>query len=200
MRAVDDRARRATWHLLLLLWCVAVTALVAMLSFSHWWALPPPDTRDARLVVGVRELSRDAPGWSAIHVLYTECRCSRRILDHLRASERPHDVRETVVLVGEERIVAAALAARDYYVVSVSPAELTARYGIEGAPLLIVVDPGRAIRYVGGYTRRQQGADISDLAILRDLRTGTGADDLPVFGCAVSRRLKSLADPFTIGR
>lgn len=201
MRAVVDRARRATWqHLLLLLWCVAVTALVAALSFRHWWALPPPDTRDVRLVVGVKELTRDASGWSAIHVLYTECRCSRRILDYLYTSERPHDVRENVVLVGDDRIVAATLASRGFHVVSVSPDDLTARYGIEGAPLLIVVDPGRAIRYLGGYTLRQQGADISDLAILRDLRTGTPTDDLPVFGCAVSQRLKSLADPFTIGR
>ena len=187
-------------HLPLIIWFFAVAALMAALAIGHWIALPHPDPRDARLAAGVAELVRGAPGWSAVHVLYTECRCSQRIVDHLLASERPGDVRETVVLVGDDASMAARLAARGYRVVPTAPEALTARYGIEGAPVLIVVDPERAIRYVGGYTRRQQGPDISDLSILRDLRAGAATDDLPVFGCAVSQRLKGLADPLAIKR
>lgn len=195
------RERRLTIRYVpLVLWFLTVAALMGGLAISHWFALPHPDKRDAKLAAGVAELTRGAPGWAAVHVLYTECRCSQRILDHLLASDRPRDVHETVVLVGDDPALAARLAARGYRVVPTPPAELTERYGIEGVPLLIVADPERAIRYVGGYTRRLQGPDISDLSILHDLRSGVATEDLPVFGCAVSQRLKRLADPLAIKR
>jgi hypothetical protein len=196
-RAIRTRALR---YAPFVVWFLAVAALLATLAISHWFALPAPDKRDLRLAAGINELVHDAPSWSAVHVVYTECRCSRRILDHLLASERPRDVEEVVVLVGDDPALVAKLIARRYRVVSVAPERLTERYGIESVPLLVVVDADRSIRYAGGYTRRQQGADISDLSIIRDLRANTAIDDLPVFGCAVSRRLKGLADPLSIKR
>jgi hypothetical protein len=191
---------RALRYIPLVVWFCGISALLGALATGHWFALPAPDRGDARLAAGIHELTYGAPSWSVVHVLYTECRCSRRILDHLLASERPTDVQEVIVLVGDEPALAARLRARRYRVTSITPELLTVRFGLEGAPLFVVVDPRRAIRYLGGYTRRQQGADISDLSIIRDLRAGTGTDDLPVFGCAVSQRLKELADPLSIKR
>ena len=187
-------------HLPVMLWFLAVAVLLAALAIGHWFVLPHPDKRDEKLTAGVAELVRGAPGWAAVHVLYSECRCSQRIVDHLLSSARPSDVHETVVLVGDDAALLSRLAARGYHVVPTQPTELTERYGIEGVPLLIVADPQRSIRYVGGYTRRLQGPDISDLSIIRDLRSGATPEDLPVFGCAVSQRLKRLADPLAIKR
>jgi hypothetical protein len=182
------------------IWFVAVTALMAALAIGHWYALPHPDQRDAQLAAGLAELLRGRAGWATVHVLYTECRCSQRVLAHLAESERPAGVHEVVVLVGDDAAVAARLRARHYTVVPVSPQALFQRFGIEGAPLFVVVDPAREVRYIGGYTRRQQGPDIQDLSILRELQAGSHPAGLPVFGCAVSKRLQDLADPIAIKR
>lgn len=64
------------------------------------------------------------------------------------------------------------------------------RYGIEAAPLLVVLSPGGQIRYAGGYTERKQGPNIDDLRILDDARRPGVLASLPVFGCAVSDRLR----------
>jgi hypothetical protein len=50
----------------------------------------------------LRERS-DTRRWSAVHVLYAECRCSRRILEHLARSERPAQAQEKLLLVGDSK-------------------------------------------------------------------------------------------------
>jgi hypothetical protein len=191
-----SRSLRVTGRWLpLAIWFVAVGVLVAGLAISHWFTLPRPDKRDTQLAAGLAELLRDRPGWAAIHVLYTSCRCSQRIVDHLVESSRPADVHEVIVLVGSDRAMEARIRARGYQIVTAAPEELRTRFAIESAPLLVIVDPARNARYVGGYTRRQQGSDIQDLALMTEIRTGGELVDLPVFGCAVSQRLKTLASP-----
>jgi hypothetical protein len=184
----------------LAIWFVATASVLSALAIGHWFTLPHPDREDARLTTGIRALAGDADGWAMVHVLYTECRCSQRIFDHLVDGARPADVRETVVLVGDDHGVAARLAARGYRVVPVAAEALAARYGIEGVPLLVVLDPAHHIRYSGGYTTRLQGPDIQDVAIVRGLQATGVAVPLPVYGCATSRRLQRLADPLAIKR
>jgi len=65
------------------------------------------------------------------------------------------------------------------------------RYEIEAAPMLIVLDPSNNVRYAGGYTERKQGPAISDLQIIADTQAAREVSALPVFGCAVSERLRS---------
>ena len=173
---------------------------MSALAIGHWFTLPHPDAKDTRLAAGVRVLAGDGDGWAMVHVLYTECRCSQRILDHLLASDRPAGVRETVLLVGDDTGVGAKLRARGFRIVAAAGEELATRYGIEGVPLLVVADPAGAVRYSGGYTQRKQGPDIQDLAILRELQADGAAAALPVFGCAISRRLQEIADPLAIKR
>jgi hypothetical protein len=186
----------------LTIWFSGIVVLMAALAIGHQYALAPLDRRDARLSAGLAQLLSDARGWAAIHVLYTECRCSQRIFAHLRTSRRPADLHELVLLVGDDRdrAIATPLAARGFELVSVAAETLAARFGIEGAPTFVLVDPARSVRYLGGYTRRQQGPDIRDLAIVRQVRQGDELPDLPVFGCAVSQRLKAVFDPFAIRR
>jgi hypothetical protein len=181
-------------------WFVVVIVMMATLGLSHWAAMATPPRRDATLNAGLAELLRARPGWVAVHVLYSECRCSQRIVDHLVESTRPERLDEIVLLVGDDGELGPALRRAGFHVVPATAAELATRYQIEGAPTFVVVDPERVVRYIGGYTTRQQGPDIRDLAIVRELRGGDDISDLPVFGCGVSKRVQDLADPFSIKR
>jgi hypothetical protein len=186
----------------LLVWFCATVVLMAALAVGHQFSLAALDRRGAQLSAGLAQILPEASGWTAIHVLYSECRCSQRIVDHLRASERPADLHELVMLVGDDReqALASGLTARGFTVASLSPDQLASRFGIEGAPTFALVDPTRTVRYLGGYTLRQQGPDIRDRAIVRAIRAGDDVADLPVFGCAVSRRLRAFFDPFSVRR
>src|SRR5439155_17055472 len=80
----------------------------------------------------------------------------------------------------------------------VTPDQLVERYHIEAAPLLVIVDPHDAVRYVGGYTPRKQAADIRDVAVIAAVRRGEPVEPLPTFGCAVGRALRSKLDPLGV--
>ena len=41
-------------------------------------------------------------------------------------------------------------------------------------------------------------ADIRDLALIDEVRRSGGARELPLFGCAVSRKIQKLLDPFRL--
>ncbi|MBK7537283.1 MAG: hypothetical protein IPI49_18335 [Myxococcales bacterium] len=184
----------------LIVWFIAIAGVMSALAITHWMALPHPDKRDNQLAAGLGELLADRPGWAAVHALYTDCQCSQRVVDHLVNSKRPDALREVVLLVGHDPDLQARLQKKGMQVVSVDAETLFQRFGIEGAPLFMFVDPKHAVRYVGGYTRRKQGPEIEDLAIMREIRGGSEVADLPLFGCAVSERLKELADPMALKR
>jgi hypothetical protein len=186
----------------IMLWFCGIVVLMSALAISHWFSLPRLARRDSRLAAGLAELlPNDRGGWASIHVLYTECRCSRRIFEHLRTSDRPRDLHEIVLLVGDDHdAIATQLSQRGFQVVSIPAEKLDARFGIEGAPTFVLVDPARDVRYSGGYTTRQQGPNIRDLAIVNEIRHGDEVADLPVFGCAISERLKAVFDPFATRR
>jgi hypothetical protein len=128
--------------------------------------------------------------------LYAECRCSQSILEHLIARGARRDVAESSLLVSPTPELTQRLSAAGYRVDVVAAGELQTRFAIESAPLLIVADAAHAIRYMGGYTLHKQAPDIRDVDIIDDVLAGRDAPELPLFGCAVSQRLKKLLDPF----
>jgi hypothetical protein len=131
----------------------------------------------------------------AVHVLYAECRCSQRIAEHILSSSRPLDVTERVLLIGRDPDLERRFAAHGLRVVLTDSTELGNRYHIAAVPLLVVVAPDDTVRYAGGYTLRKQGPDPQDLQLVADARAGRAPATLPVFGCAVSARLKSSLNP-----
>lgn len=154
---------------------------------KHVVALPAPVANE-RLSRAMAELRREGrPGWLAVHVMYAECRCSQRIVSHLLSTSRPAGWQEVVLWVGEAA-PDPALAAR-FDVRRLDPAQL-GRLGVESAPLLVVLDPRDQAAYVGGYTERKQGPDIRDLRLMAAAERAGNLSSLPVFGCAVSERLK----------
>lgn len=182
-------------------WLVLCTVGAGTLMASHWYTLPKPSADDARMLGALDRLRpADAEGrWFAVHVLYSSCPCSVRVLDHLFSRPRPDDLVEVVLLVEPDTDLETRARAAGFSVTVVTPEALASAFGIEAAPLMLVQDPAHRLRYSGGYTERKQDPDIRDLAILQALRDETSHTvDLPLFGCAVSLRLQDVLDPLKL--
>jgi hypothetical protein len=177
-------------------WAAALLFVGAVLLGRHVVALPKPERNPitTRAFAALREPG-DHGRWLAVHVLYAGCKCSARIVDHLAQAEPNPSVREVVLWVGQDLQSQARLAGAGFRVRGLEPEVLRDRFGVEAAPVLIVLDPQDRARYVGGYTSRKQGPDIQDRKVLAALLGGARPAENPVLGCAVSGRLKTALDP-----
>jgi hypothetical protein len=190
----------------LLVWAAVCVLLGTYLLASHLLTLPAPAPTDPVLHRGIaaRRGIHQLDRWLVLHVVFDQCGCSQRVLDHLLGNRRPSGIAERVVLVTDDRAARAALIAaipaHGFELDVVTPEQLIADYHIEAAPLLVIVDPGDSVRYVGGYTPRKQASDVRDLAVIAAVQRGETVEPLPTFGCAIGRALNSRLDPLGIRR
>jgi hypothetical protein len=171
--------------------------VVGSLMVGHWYDLPRPELTDPVTQSSLNALR--APGEQgrlAVHVLYTGCRCSERILAHLLATKRPAGVAEKILFVGEGNLDTARVRAKGFGVERITRDELGRRFHVSGVPLLALVGADGALDYAGGYTDSKQGPVIRDLELIEDASMGRIDNVLPLFGCAVSRKLEQVLDPF----
>jgi hypothetical protein len=169
-------------------WFALMIVIGAGLLAKHVVAMPRPQATLLAPALTMLRTPQEHDRWLAVHVLYSDCRCSQRVAEHLATTERPQDWSEIVLWVGDDA-PPAGLAA--HFDVRRATAAQLASYGIEAAPSMILADPAGHIRYSGGYTDRKQGPVIEDLRILRAVHNAENVSSLPLFGCAVSSRLKS---------
>jgi hypothetical protein len=192
----------ARWigRIVLSFWVPLALVVVGTLAVGHWWTLPKPDTHDLLVRAAIRDRWQRGPAdrWLGVHVLYSACKCSERILHHLVERRAMPDMTEAVVLVGSNAAYEGMVRGSGYDLEVVTPAQLAERYHFESAPMFAVMDPSGALRYLGGYTERKQGFDIQDVSIVERLRNEKSVAELPLFGCAVSRSLQALLDPLGI--
>jgi hypothetical protein len=179
--------RASVWKVVLTGWFVCLLVLGAGMLARHLVALPAAEVDRVGPALAALRVDPERGQWLAVHVLYAECQCSQRIVDHLVHSVRPTGWSEIVLWTGKGA-ADPELERRGFRVLPVSR-EVLAQDGLEAAPLLVALDPSDHVRYVGGYTERKQGPGIEDLRILQASRDSTVAG-LPVFGCAVSDRLR----------
>lgn len=183
-------------------WLACTAALGPLLLAPHQ-PLPVPSVGNARVHAGFAELLRGRQGWRMAHVLYRSCPCSRRTLDRLRASPRHAEVHELVLIVDDDAAPGPddqQLRARGFEVVVIDRETLLRRFGLEAAPVLVVLRPDGSLAYLGGYTRSKQGPVFEHERILSALRDQEPAAALPVFGCATSARLANFLDPLGLNR
>jgi hypothetical protein len=109
---------------------------------------------------------------------------------HRPASPRDHAPASFAEIVPWTGDTAPPAPLGDHFDVRTVAAADLARYGIEAAPALLVIDPGGRTRYAGGYTERKQGPDIEDLRLMAAAQGDEDLAGLPLFGCAVSDRLR----------
>ena len=191
--------RQSSVFVLLTLWASLMTFICVALMIGHWVQLPRPaiGTFQELDSASVSSVTRR---WKALHFLYSECQCSRRILKHLLEREPIQDIEEVIVLVGEPEPNREQLQKSKFNFEFLTPEELTRKYNVEAAPLLLVLSPDRAIRYSGGYTSRKQGLVMQDLSLIRKTIAGETIPPLPVYGCGVSESIKALTDPLGLKR
>ena len=194
---------RVLTRILLGLWGVSVIGVGGFLLARHLIPLPQPALADPRLRQALAQERRDSRSrvWLVRHILYEDCGCSRRVLEHLLQRGPLGDpaaiIDEKVVMVGEGA-PPESLAARGIAAEALRPGELWSRYHVEAAPTLIVSDPSGLVRYAGGYTERKQGPAIRDAEIVRGLIADRTVPALPIFGCAVSEELRAKIDPLQL--
>lgn len=198
--------RQALIYSGLLVWGAVCVMIGAYLLASHLLTLPAPRPTDPVLhqAIAAHRRPDQRDRWLVLHVVFDECTCSRRVLEHLLADPRPPGIVERIVLVTEHRAARAAwideIPAHGFDLDVVTPDRLVADYHVEAAPLLVVVDPHDTVRYVGGYTPRKQAADVRDVAVIAAVQRGDTVEPLPTFGCAIGRALSSKLDPLGIRR
>jgi hypothetical protein len=136
--------------------------------------------------------------WRMVHVMYSRCRCSQRILSHLFARGAMADAAERLVLVGAHAAYERRAHDAGFLVQVLTPTELGARWSMVAAPALLIAAPDGAVAYLGGYSERKQGLELRDRELLASARAGQRRAELPLFGCAVSKVLRERVDPFAL--
>lgn len=182
------------------LWALLTLVIVGTLMVGHWYTLPKPDKDDVGLTHAIDELRGPAEqeSWMAVHVLYTECRCSQRVFDHIFSSDRLKSVSEKILLVGADAEIEKRAQQSGFQVTVLTPVQLQEQFSLQAAPLLLVVNPQGAIVYSGGYTKRKQGPDNQDIEIITSLMAEKTPQELPLYGCGTSAELQNLLDPLGI--
>lgn len=193
--AVRGGIRRCAVWILLPAWFLASTLVSATLLARHLVPLPAGAAADMRLGALRADATR---GWLVVHVLYAGCKCSQQIVHHLVGRSPSAEASEVVLWIGSDSKLEAELEGARFALVRVGAKELVPRFGVEAAPLLVILDPDDVERYRGGYTDRKQAYPVRDEELLRDAMSGAAPVALPLFGCALSQRLRELIDPLRL--
>jgi hypothetical protein len=190
---------RRPWlgYALLAAWALAGVIGMGSLAVSHTVALPAP-TEEAKLAAAALDL-RPAPGKPfLLHVIFGGCSCTRRLFAHLLKRGPLPGTQEAILFVGEDAEKRKAAEARGFRFTTTTAEALAARFGLEEAPVLLVFDPQGTLRYVGGYFDNPAAVTARDERVYGQVGKGEVAAPLPVYGCAVSRKLQKAVDPLGI--
>ena len=134
--------------------------------------------------------------WTVTHVLGAGCKCSQIIFEHLLNRGVRTDVLENVIIVGDMKEEARRLQEKGFQVLAKDARTLASEKAV-GVPFMLVNSPRGDTVYAGGYANGfvKKGTPILDAEIIASVKGGKVASELPIFGCAVSQRIKSLIDP-----
>ncbi len=186
--------KRHLGKFLLGLWFVVILVSIASLSIKHFAPLPVPDRLDS-LALAMDRLRTGIPRPFLVHVIDAECSCAEGLFAHLIARGPFPGTEELVLFVGTDSAKRAAAERAGFRFATVSAAELLTRYRLEAAPLLVMLDARGRLRYAGGYYRYPSTVTPLDAEMFGRLARGEEVRSLPVFGCAVSPRLKKALNP-----
>jgi hypothetical protein len=178
----------------LAVWIVVTFVGLAALSIKHMASLPEPDD-EVRLSRAVQQLRRGSNSNFLVHVIYAECSCSRALFAHLVARRSFPGAEEAILFVGADASKQELARRAGFTFTTVSSEDLSLRFGLEAAPVLIVLNPAGQVRYAGGYYAHPATITPLDERIYAQLETGAKVEPLPVFGCAVSSRLQKSLSP-----
>lgn len=183
-----------------MVWAPLTLVVTGALMVNHVIALPQP-TETGAMIAAMSALG-DTRGDSplVVHVVADGCSCTDSLFDHLLSRGPRGDLDEVILFVGADPDRESAIRAAGYRLAVTDRAGLLAGYGLESAPILVVVEPPDRLRYIGGYYRFPAAVRPLDEQVLASLDAGTAHAPLPIFGCAVSERLAEQIDPLGLQR
>ncbi len=188
--------RDLTIGLLLACWLVFSAVILGALSMSHVVAFPEPEeSAIGGLIRDLNAMRRSSDGDFAVHVIAKDCSCTESLFRHLMKNGPADQAEELVLFVGEDEKKRRAALAAGYRYKSITQDDLTAM-GLESAPVLALFDDKDEIHYLGGYYDHPSASNPLDQRLRAAIARGETADPLPIFGCAVSQRLKEAFDPY----
>jgi len=134
--------------------------------------------------------------WTVTHVLGQGCKCSKIVYEYLLRRGPRADVLESVVVLGDMQEESTRLTQKGFYVEKKEARSLASEKAV-GVPFLLITSGKGEALYAGGYASSmiKDNTPLLDLQILDSLRGGKSAQELPIFGCAISQRIQSLIDP-----
>lgn len=176
-------------------WLIGTTVPIGYLMAKHLAPLPSAGAPK----IGAAWGATRQEGWQAIHILATECVCSRGVVAHLEKRGLLAGVHEQVWLIGQDTALTARLTGRGFGVQSYTADAVERMVGVVGVPWLVFVSPQNQVAYAGGYLGQLSDAGgYLDAAIWRDIRQGQALTSQPVFGCPTSEALKRRRDPLAL--
>jgi hypothetical protein len=196
---MSNNSGRKEWigRLLVAGWIVIMIVLVASLALKHNAALAQPS--DERLLTNAMLKLRKHPERNfVVHVIYSECSCSRALLEHLINRHPFKNSEELILFVGVNSARRESARQAGFEFGTISAADLVSRFGLEAAPILTIFDSAGRLRYAGGYYDHPAEINPVDEKIYKQFEIGTVIESLPIFGCAVSPRLKKTLDPLNL--
>ena len=184
----------------LVVWVPVTLLLTGALMVNHVIALPEPGDVEAlsAAVASLRTEGREAP--LVVHIVADGCSCTDSLFQHLLDRGPRAGLDEIVLFVGDDPQRERAVLARGYRLAVTDRDALWTDFGLEAAPILVVLEPSDALTYVGGYYRFPAAVRPLDEQVLASREAGLAHDALPIFGCAVSERLAEQIDPLGLQR
>lgn len=182
---------------LLVGWAVLTIVVLALLGIAHSASLPRPRD-EAHLADALLKLRRHSGGKFLVHVIYSECSCSRTLLTHLVRRQALPGNEELILFIGSGNTQLELAKRSGFECVTISATQLVTRFGLEAAPVLVILDSAGRLRYAGGYYDNPATITPLDEKIFRELGSRSTIEPLPVFGCAVSAGLQKALDPLRV--
>jgi hypothetical protein len=179
-------------------WFAFCTVVFGALSMTHIVAFPEPEDDKLDSVLSeLWALREGSEGDYVVHVIARDCSCTESLFRHLTDYGPAPHTEEVVLFVGNDAAKEAAARQAGYEFVSISRNALS-DIGLESAPILAVFDELGTIRYLGGYYDHPAASQPLDQRLRRSIKSGQSPDPLPIYGCAVSQRLRDEFDPYGI--
>jgi len=191
------RRRKAIGAALIAIWAAGMLLAISTIALPHMAPMPGA-SRAARTTQALLALRRDPRREFIVHVIAAHCSCTDRLFAHLVQRGPFADADEVIVFAGEDAAKQAAAMRAGFRYVNVDAEALARRFLLESAPVMFAFDAHGALRYAGGYFNHPSARSALDEGIREQVRRGASPEPLPVYGCAVSARLRESVDPLGI--
>lgn len=181
----------------LAVWFCLLALGMASLMMNHVFAMPAP-TDDERLEAALAKVRRHSDRPLALHIIYENCSCTNLLVEELLERGPTNHWEEVILFVGASPERHRRAQRNGFETHQSSALQLKTQWGVEAAPVLLLLDQSGALAYAGGYFETPATVSPQEVRLMRQLLEGTELSPLPIYGCAVSAQLQAQTDPLGI--